>query len=178
MKIEDVEKGMKVKCKVDDYPSGFSKGDILTVEEIKRPAGMIKKDNKKGFLKFEEYSYWWNAPHFEPVNKFEVGDELVLKIDNEKVYYCGYMKDGNQLVETKKHGNLIKIAPKYLSKPKKPDELQKGDKFKSIHEEPFEVVAVGDYEDTDEKTYFAKTYVDGEKLYYAISSESVDEIIY
>jgi hypothetical protein len=168
MRIEDCEVGMEVRNKA---------GRTFEISKI-----------KDGEIKFVGYVPYFPPDNYEPLdNKFEVGDEVRVKgvkklgkilfvVDEEDGYNQKYLVETYDIANNKKLYQILK--ERFLSPIKNKDELEKGDKFKAIHEEEFEVVAVGDYEDTNEKTYFAKTFVDGEKLYYAISSESIEEIIY
>ncbi|MFP4457798.1 MAG: hypothetical protein ACLFPS_09090 [Clostridia bacterium] len=114
MDIKECEVGMRVKDKQDTE---------YTIKEI--------KNNK---LKLKGYTPLYQPAIFEPVNKFEVGDEVInndFRGLYEKVRYCG---------ENSKHKPIIEYSNGYITTgeyenllpPKKKDELKKGDKIELI----------------------------------------------
>ena len=128
--------------------SGDSKNDKEKIGEI---ITVKKKMNNgvEGVFKSEEYENEVHySNHFEKVNKFEIGEEIIFKTDNERVYYCGRMKDGNQLVETKEHGNLMKVAPDKLLK------LKKEDKYKLLLDDIRETASVAIHENEQREIVF------------------------
>lgn len=176
MKIEDCEVGMVVECQSNKYRN-INKGDKLTISEVD-----IKEYNKS-YIYFEESHSNYRAENFEPINKFEVGDEVLYKAENGINYECtifGIAKqkdkfDGKYAISfVKGSGRVVNKIVKEckLSQLKKKDELEVGDKFKSNTGNEVEVLAVGKDE--------GKTYYLGKLKMGVLTFEAneIDGIIY
>ena len=90
MKLEDCEVGMKVKAKCD-LGIPIKKDKVYT---IKRVTSYYIYFNQKGFC--------WSPKNFEPVNKFEVGDEILYGKYKQKAAIFGVKKTNNN----SKRGNF------------------------------------------------------------------------
>lgn len=143
MKLKNCKAGLEV-FYTNDTSSVFTTGERLVIEEVVGKT-IHFEDGRTSFSKY-----------IEPINKFEIGEEVLLKTANKRVYYCGYTKDGNQLVETKKHGTILKIAPYKLSALKQKNKLEVGDKItrELVPEEKLEILLVE--EDSSGKVYVCR----------------------
>ena len=168
MKIEDCEVGMKLECLEENYPNGFHKGDVLTVKEIINKA-----------VRFEKSRFTWNICSFKPANKFEVGDEVIWQNDKVKIWGIRYddeIKEYEYAIEDflENVGRTI-VFESELSPLKKKDELEVGDKFRSVGNRTIKVLDKKFDELHNEMVYFGKC----ENGLISVWSEyEVDEIIY
>lgn len=170
MNIEDCEVGMKVEP-LKEF--GEIHKDGLKIHSINPDRKLISIRN--GCFISSDH----NPEYFEPVNKFEVGDEVIWCREKVKIWGMRYDNEVNKFeyaVEGygKNNGRTI-VFENELSPLKKKDELEVGDKFKAI-DSVFEVVAAGE-DSVIGTVYFAKS-LGMKTMYYKIHWEKVNKIIY
>ena len=167
MKFKDGKKGMRVKALTNS--SMYEKGDILTI------SGFIY--NSK-FI-FEEIGCNHQPCKFKPVEQFIYNDNFG-KYKARVLIRVKEPTTGAKTVGIRYKNRNGKMANKFvnplkLETPKKPDELEVGDKFKAM-DSIFEVVAVGE-DSVIGTVYFSKS-LGMETMYYTIHNEKIDKIIY
>jgi hypothetical protein len=132
-------------------------------------------------MKIEDCGYPAYLPKFfEPVNKFEVGDEVIYNCPNGIKYDSVIfgIKDRQYAIKythkTIEHYDVVK--ERQLSPLKKKDELEVGDNFISV--DGIEHVVCGkEYSENDEAMfYLAKSVASGN--IYLVDEFGVDEILY
>jgi hypothetical protein len=169
MKIEDCEVGMKVIRRKRGKTRALKEGGKYTIKRIYKNSIWIKENPGVKYL----------PKYFEPVNKFEVGDEVIYNCPNgikyESIIFG--IKDRQYAIKythkTIEHYDVVK--ERQLSPLKKKDKLEVGDKFKAM-DSIFEVVAVGE-DSVIGTVYFSKS-LGMETMYYTIHNEKIDKIIY
>ena len=151
MNIEDCKVGMTVECKSTKYDS-INKGDKLTIAKVS------EKNYNQSYIYFEENYSNYLPKNFEPVNKFEDGDEVVWRGDKVEIWgirYDNEVKEYEYAVIDKNNGRTL-LFESELSPLKKSDELEVGDKFIDLLEGKYKVIAI-DYDDHfDHVSYFVK----------------------
>lgn len=140
---------------------------------------------KKSRLSLEKFTTVTNGrterdvwlENLEPINKFEVGEEVIYK--GKKVDIFGIDKTGEfAAIQWKKEGFTNTITTTHinkLSKLKKKNELEKGDKFITDMGDKVEVIA-GEYCEIDKTMkYLGKRLSDGYVTYWR--QHEIEEVI-
>ena len=156
MNIEDCKIGMEVRYKNKKY----------IVNEI-----------YKDMVRLWGFSHCLLAKEVEPVNKFEVGDEVVWCGDKVEIWgirYDNEVKEYEYAVIDKNNGRTL-LFESELSPLKNKDELEAGDKFKSGCDKY--VILFKEYDVArSEIKYLLKDLNTGELLLRGTGN--IDEIIY
>ena len=171
MNREDVKIGEKYKV-VGKRDYDFEEGEIITISSPYTDGDNWFKTKEKGII--------IHCSNFEPINKFEVGDEVRFskgKGFNAKIFAIADKEDGfgdKYCITYKSQGHLVHAITKkeHLSSLKKKNELEVGDKFKSNMDNEVKVLAVGKDEG---KTYYLAKLGMGVVVF---SAYDVKEIIY
>lgn len=161
MDKKDCGLGMRVKINKD--LKDFNKGDEFKI---------INMSIGNPYVLLNEFKC--NPEHFEPINKFEIGDTVIHGSRGEKCRYCGINKDGLAILEDE-NDYLFRVGFEKIKPKKKKGNLEPGDKFKAM-DSTFEVVAVG--EDSELGTVYFSKSLGMETMYYTIHNEKIDKIIY
>lgn len=178
MDIKDCKVGVKVKPKVDIGIIGASKGEELTI----RKAEKDKTDGYKSYLYFEEKgSVGLSAEYFETVSKFEVGDKVVW-LDDEVTIWGKHFEEENKeyeyAIENKEKSYRALACESQLTKFKKKDELEPGDKVIDFEGDKVEILC----RTYDEQEKGIRYWVKGISRYkggtWVTRPEDIDEIIY
>jgi len=158
---------MKVRnCWCGDITKGDEEGIISNIED-----GYINFEDRGDIKFYPEY--------FKPANKFEVGDEVIWQNDKVKIWGIRYddeIKEYEYAIEDflENVGRTI-VFESELSPLKKKDELEVGDKFRSVGNRTIKVLDKKFDELHNEMVYFGKC----ENGLISVWSEyEVDEIIY
>lgn len=160
MKIEDCEPGMRVECiKKKEYDNEkIEVGEILTIE------GVFDIGNSFGnHVIFEEKEGGYHPSNFKLANKYEFKDKVIYKKLDEEVEIWGveYNKIDNEFVYAIKTKEVeFGVVPESnLSRTKKKDELEVGDKFISYSTDNhmYKILSVEFDEHLDDKVYIVKT---------------------
>jgi len=169
MKIEDCEVGMKVIRRKRGKTRALKEGGKYTIKRIYKNSIWIKENPGVKYL----------PKYFEPVNKFEVGDEVIYNCPNgikyESIIFG--IKDRQYAIKythkTIEHYDVVK--ERQLSPLKKKDELEVGDKFIfSDSKVKIEGVSFDEFEEI--KVYLGKRLSDG--MVFKFREHEIDEIIY
>jgi hypothetical protein len=176
-------------CKVGMYvrakkavSSEIKKGDIVKIINIDIDPTNVQEG---GYLYFNN-SVGISSEHFEPRNKFKVGDEVVYKksykaevfgvADKEDVYNEYYAisyttADGFWFNTT--------VDEDALSKPLNKNKLEAGDVCKRKNGDKLEILCRANDEYSNEITYFVKSLEgDFKGFTYVLLAEAIEEIIY
>jgi len=171
MKFKDGKKGMRVKALTNS--SMYEKGDILTI------SGFIY--NSK-FI-FEEIGCNHQPCKFKPVEQFIYNDNFG-KYKARVLIRVKEPTTGAKTVGIRYKNRNGKMANKFvnplkLETPKKPDELEVGDKFRQKGKAEHEVIGVHYDEERESKIYVVRL-LDG-KIKGAVDlvfPETITEIVY
>jgi hypothetical protein len=179
VRIENCKVGMKVERFLENH-NNVRKNSIYTVKALREENVKLEETNDE---------YWYDLNLFRPVsknpkpaNKFEVGDEVLIKhLNNSKVEVWGKRydeKSGKWQYAVRGCGWNDFCYGNELSPLKKKDELEKGDKFKN-NGNKMEVLAVGKDDYYHHVEYYARKISGTEKgMTSLIPAHNIDEIIY
>ena len=142
MNIEDCKVGMGVEPKHDIGAIGVSKSEKLVIRKVEKDTN----GGCEGYLYFDGKGHVGvSAEHFEPANKFKVGDKVIYRYYHgkicDKVRYCGEDSKGNPIIEYDNGYVTDNVDYSELSPLKKPDELEVGDKFKDYSGDTVTILA-------------------------------------
>ena len=170
----NIEEGTELICCTNDYFSVI-KGERVIVDKIIRNKMKLKGKSKYSMFSIKDFKV------AEPVNKFEVGDEVLFDGSEKcKIIFIAGEKDrmGNEYAvdfENKKDHYYEFVSEKALSPLKNKDELEAGDKFKSGCDKY--VILFKEYDVArSEIKYLLKDLNTGELLLRGTGD--IDEIIY
>ena len=173
MNIEDCEVGMKVIRRKRGKTRALKEGGKYTIKRIYKNSIWIKENPGVKYL----------PKYFEPVNKFEVGDEVIYNCSNGIKYDSVIfgIKDRQYAIKythkTIEHYDVVK--ERQLSPLKKKDELEVGDKFRQKGKAEHKIVGVHYDEEEDSKIYVVRL-LDGEikGAIDLVFPKTIREIIY
>lgn len=123
MNIENAKVGMKVETENGEY----------TIDEI-----------YKKMVRFKGWTHFLSAKDVEPINKFEVGDEVIWKNNRVEIWGKRYdedLKDYEYAVVNPETFERQMVWENDLFPLKKKDELEVGDKFKDYSGNTVKVLA-------------------------------------